>query len=440
MNYYLLKSKSFLLTILNPTTDHFPMVSAVNFSLFRFFFGLLMIPQIINLVPDIHDLATSTYVFHYPYLWFIEAWSHELIDALQYISLTVAILLALGIVPRIAALIFMLSFGYLFLIDMSFYNNHYYLWCLFSFLFAVADTHLSISVIDVLKGRLDKKINITNYAVFGFLVSIVYFYATIAKINGDWLQGYPMRLMTAARNYPFPELTGYIMSYGGILFDGAMSFILWKKPKTWYVVLPYFAFHLTNYFVFNIGIFPIAMLAVWLLYLVLAQYPIAKIFLSIKKEYKLSSRYLLYSLFFTFQILFPTRCYLFIPGNPAWHRQGHYFAWRMMLHNHEPEFFQYYVEFPDNEDNNYHIQFDKLLTYRQLCNTFNDPYFIWQLAQKLKKDAVIKYHTNNVKIFCQSVVTLNQHPMQSIIVETIDLGQTPYHFFTPNNFISTLRQ
>ena len=72
-------------------------VSAINFSLFRLFFGLLMIPQVINLVPHIHDLATSTYVFHYPYLWFIEAWSHELIDVLQYISLAAAILLAFGI-------------------------------------------------------------------------------------------------------------------------------------------------------------------------------------------------------------------------------------------------------------------------------------------------------------------------------------------------------
>lgn len=411
--------------------------SARNFSLFRFFFGLLMFPQVLNLIPSIHELSNSTFVFHYPYLWFIDAWSHELIDGLAYVSMAAAFLLAIGIIPRLAALVFMLSFGYLFLIDMSFYNNHYYLWCLMAFLFAVGDTNQSISIIDVYHRRFNRNINLNSYIFFGLLISIVYFYATIAKINGDWLQGYPMRLMTAARHYPMPELLGYALSYGGILFDGTAWWILWKKPKAWYVVIPYFTFHLTNYFVFNIGIFPIAMIAAWLIYLTLCQFSARHIIEHLRQSYRLTPTYVLYSIFFAFQLLFPTRCYFFISGNPAWHRQGHYFAWRMMLHNHEPEFFQYYVQFPDKEEYNYHIQFDKLLTYRQLCNTFNDPYFIWQLAQKLKKDAIAKYQTDKVQVFCQSIVSLNQHPPTSLIVETIDLSKVPYRFFTPNAFITT---
>lgn len=414
-------------------------VSAKNFSLFRFFFGLSMIQQVIDLVPHIHDLGKSTFVFHYPYLWFIEAWSHELIDFLKYISIFSAILLGLGIIPRIAAFIFMLAFGYLFLIDISFYNNHYYLWCLIAFLFVITDTHTSISIVDVLRKNTEKKIDITNYVVFGLLISIVYFYAAVAKINGDWLQGYPMRLLTANRGYPFPKILGLIMSYGGLIFDALMPFILWKKPKAWYVILPYFVFHLSNFFTFNIGVFPLVMLAGWLLFLSLSLVPSKELVAAVipkVKNHTWQSVSLI--LFFCFQLLFPLRCY-WIGGDMAWHRQGHYFAWRMMLHNHEPKFFQYFVVFPDNKENNYSVKFDKLLTYRQLHNTFNDPYFIWLLAQKLKKDAIKKYKIDKVHVYCQSVVTLNQHPEQGLINDTIDLAAVPYHFFTKNNFITTLK-
>ena len=166
-------------------------VSATNFSLFRFLFGMLMIPEIIYLVPFLHDLSNSTFVFHYPYLSIIEAYSHTLLTVLEGIALIGAILLALGILARVGALMFLVSFGYLFLIDMSNYNNHYYLWCLLAFLFAVADIHQSISIIDVLKRRTNKKMSILNYVPFALMVSIVYFYGAVVKINPDWLEGYP---------------------------------------------------------------------------------------------------------------------------------------------------------------------------------------------------------------------------------------------------------
>ena len=46
-------------------------VSSKNISYFRLAFSVLMIPQIFNLVPHIHELENSCIVFHYPGLEFI---------------------------------------------------------------------------------------------------------------------------------------------------------------------------------------------------------------------------------------------------------------------------------------------------------------------------------------------------------------------------------
>lgn len=415
-------------------SNHQINVSARNFSLFRAIFGLLMIPQVLHLTPFIHELAKSTFVFHYPYLSFIEAYSHELIDALQGGAIIGAVLLAIGILPRVGAGLFLLCFGYLFLIDITFYNNHYYLWCLLAVLFMLADTHKSISITDLVKNKTDKLISINTYMVFGLMVSIVYFFAAVVKINGDWLQGYPMRLMVAARGYPSPDALGYLLSYGGLLFDAVMPFILWRKPKAWYVWVPYFAFHGSNYFIFNIGEFPLVMMGAWLLYLPLAQLNLATLKTAFKNLFQPNAIGITYAAFFVFNLLFPLR-FLLVEGNVAWHRQGYYFSWRMMLNNHEPLNFQYNVVMPERNDS-YAVRFDKLVTFRQYSNCFHDAYNIWSLAQKLKKDAQRKYKTDDVRVYCTALITLNQHPPRLLINDKVDLGKVEYHLYKENSFIN----
>lgn len=409
-------------------------VSATNFSLFRFLFGMLMIPEIIYLVPFLHDLSNSTFVFHYPYLSIIEAYSHTLLAVLEGTALIGAILLALGILARVGALMFLVSFGYLFLIDMSNYNNHYYLWCLLAFLFAVVDTHKSISIIDVIKRRTNKKMSILNYVPFALMVSIVYFYGAVVKINPDWLEGYPMRIFTTSRNYPYPHVLAYVMSYMGILFDGSMAFVLWRKPKAWYVVIPLLVFHLTNYFVFNIGSFPLVMLATWFIYLSLSTFSFGQLYQLVKNNFRFSARQLLIALFFAFQIIFPLR-FLLMDGNVAWHRQGYYFSWRMMLNSSEAKYFQFFVDIPD-KNYKYAVDFQKLLTYQQYFYTYNDPYFIWSLAQKLHKDAQKKYGSKQVKVTAKATISLNQHAAKDLINDTVNLAQMPYYLYHNNSFIN----
>ena len=111
----------------------------------------------------------------------------------------------------------------------------------------------------------------------------------------------------------------------------------------------------------------------------------------------------------------------------------------MMLNNYEPIYFQFLVSFK-NSNLNYHVDFSKLLTYRQFYHAYHDPYLIWILSQKLKKDAVLKYKNQDVKIYCKSLFELNQHKPQELIDSNIDLSLTKYNHFKKNNFINNFNQ
>ena len=407
------------------------------FSLFRLSFGIFMIPQIVHLTPHVHDLGMSTFVFHYPNLHFIEAYSHELINLLEITALAGAIALALGLFTRLSALVFLLSFGYIFLIDRTFYNNHYYLWCLIAFLFVLESPKSGISIIDLFKRNWNKTVGLQVYLPFAVLISIVYFYGGLVKINPDWLQGYPMRLMLHAREVPNADFLAMLMSYGGILFDLFIWVFMFWRPKAWYVILPYFIFHTSNYFTFNIGEFPLVMMAAYMLFIPFGQHSVITLIKNLWVNKTLQLTTALYICFFSFQLLYPLRTYL-IPGNSAWHRQGYYFSWRMMLNNHEVYDFQFKVVMPDKQLE-YAVDFGKLLTFRQYSNTYHDPYHIWSLAQKLKKDAELKYQSKDVRVYCSSMITLNQHPAQLLINDTMNLAGIPYHLYSNNPFINKFK-
>ena len=420
-----------------PTTQSI-LVSALPLSIFRFCFGLLMIPQVYNLLPSIHELANSIIVFHYPNLHWIEAYSHGLIDTLGGICYIAALGISLGILPRIFAGIFALCFGYLFMIDMSFYNNHYYLWCLIGLLMVMTDMHKTYSIFDLIKKRNIVAIPLINYIVFALLISIVYLYGGIVKIIPDWLQGQPMRILAHSRGWIFPDLLGYFMSYMGIIFDCGMAILLWQYAKKWWIILPYLVFHLSNYFIFNIGEFPFVMLAALSLFYPLQNYSITDIYQNAKLPFSNKLKYYILLLFFAFQLVFPLRCWL-MEGKVAWHRQGYYFSWRMMLNSQEPKYFQYRVIIPEQK-HEYYVDFRKIVTFRQLMNLYNNPYAIWSLAQKLKADAQQKYSTENVQVYAKALITLNQHPEQDLIRTDIDLAKVDYKLYSKNMFVTDFKK
>lgn len=408
----------------------------ICFSVFRAVFGLLMIEQTLSLAPYVYDLQNSHIVLHYPNLEIIEAYSVLLIDVLKYTSIVGALLLALGILPRIGALLFLLAFGYLFMIDMSFYNNHYYLWCLLAFLFVVVDTQNSYSIIYLFNKKTKNAISSFAIQSFKILITIVYLYAAIVKINPDWLHGYPSILWFQARGFTNPKLFGIAMSYAGLFYDLSMPFLLWFFPRKIWVIIPYFAFHVANSILFNIGMFPFVMMAAWLLFAI-SDLKINTIVSEVKLYTKFQTiRLCVVALFILFNIVFPLR-FLLYEGRTSWHRQGYYFSWRMMLDMYKSKDFLFKVVIP-SKNINYLVDLKVLMNERQYANSYKDPYMIWFIAQILKKEAKTIYNVydSDINVFNFSKIKLNQHPFKLIVNKNIDLASSDYKLLSNNKFIT----
>jgi len=92
-----------------------------------------------------------------------------------------------------------------------------------------------------------------------FQIGLVYVFGGIAKLNWDWLHGWPIRLWLDEGfigTHPNKEIFIYVISYFGIFFDLLIvPLLLFRKTR---VIVFLFAllFHISNKVLFNIGIFP----------------------------------------------------------------------------------------------------------------------------------------------------------------------------------------
>jgi len=104
-------------------------------------------------------------------------------------------------------------------------------------------------------------------------IGIPYFYGGLAKLNPDWLRGEPMRTWLAeltsiplVGQFLTEEWVVYLFSYGGLGFDLLIiPLLLFRKTR----VIAFVAsvmFHLTNAYIFNIGIFPWLMIPATLIF------------------------------------------------------------------------------------------------------------------------------------------------------------------------------
>ena len=93
-----------------------------------------------------------------------------------------------------ATALFFLGFTYLFLLDQARYLNHFYFLILVSFLLILVPANRAFSL-DALLGpkRADQRIPAWSVWILRFQLLVLYGFAGIAKLNGDWLRGEPLR-------------------------------------------------------------------------------------------------------------------------------------------------------------------------------------------------------------------------------------------------------
>ena len=173
-----------------------------------------------------------------------------------------------GVFYRFSSIVFAAGFCLIFLLDKATYQNHYYFVCLLSMLLVICPAHRAISF-DQLRLKDQGWVPRWSVWILRFQIGLVYFFGGIAKMNADWVAGFPMRhVLQGKQAHPligaFCDQEWFVSAFvwSGLLFDLLIvGVLLFRKTRLLGFVLC-LVFHLLNASLFRIGIFP------WLMILV----------------------------------------------------------------------------------------------------------------------------------------------------------------------------
>lgn len=177
--------------------------------------------------------------------------------------------IALGWRTRLAALVLLMSFGWIEAIDATTYLNHYWFVTLLALLALVVPFGAAWSLDARRHPERDGRVARGWVWLIRFQVGIVYTSAGLAKLQPDWLlRGIPLRYWLPARSdvpligplLRLPE-TAHVLSVAGAVFDClVVPFLLWRRTRVW-AWLAVVAFHVITWRLFPIGVFPWLMIA-----------------------------------------------------------------------------------------------------------------------------------------------------------------------------------
>ncbi len=353
------------------------------------------------------------------------------------------IAIMLGYRYRVAIIGYTILWAGVYFMQKTSYNNHYYLLLIISFymIFLPSNQYASL---DVKQQRIHKQNTMPYWISLLFIVqvTIVYFYAAIAKFYPDWLDGTFTKLLlsgTTSNEFLlkiFLNKYFYLfIAYAGILFDLLIvPLLLFKKTRT-IALAASLSFHLFNAIFLQIGIFPFFALSFSLFF-----YPpekIRKLFFKNKPSieeliaYNYSrKRFFLYFLipFLFIQLLLPLRHHL-IEGDVLWTEEGHRLSWRMMLRKRDG-FINFKIK---NNDTGEITSYDyhKNLSPKQANTLATKPDFIWQYCQRIKQE----YSGKNISIFIDCKNNINNGEFKTLIDPKQDFAKAKWNYFWHNEWV-----
>ena len=352
----------------------------------------------------------------------------------------------IGLKYKTSIILFFLSFTYIELMDKTTYLNHYYFISILSFLLIFIPANATFSVDNIINQKKFTNIPRWSVDVLKLLITIVYLYAGIAKINSDWLiEAMPLKIWLQSK-YDLPLIGGsllqmewvhYAMSWGGMLYDLSIPFLLMiNKTRIIAFILVLF-FHVFTLILFPIGMFPHIMIFSSMIFFnsnfhEKIIYQIRQVITKVSKKVKpkkieieTSDLYVIYkqnltlfvvTSFFIIQLLLPFRYQLY-PGELFWHEQGYRFSWRVMLIE-KIGYTNFKIRSP-NDGTSFMVDSSQHLTPFQLKQMSFQPDFILEFAHYLGE----KYSTENnkVEVYAESFVALNGRPSKRFINPDINL-------------------
>lgn len=328
------------------------------------------------------------------------------------------------------------------------YNNHYYLLLLVAIIMLFLPAYAFASI-DARRNPKIKSLAMPVWCSWIMIaqISIVYFFATIAKFYPDWLDGsYVKNLFSGIDRGSVIHSKLYtqhwfhlFIAYSGILFDGLIvPALLWKKTRNSAVVLS-LLFHVFNSMVLKIGIFPYFALSFALFFYnpetirsfffkSLKPEPNPEDFLKMK-PYKAILRWFFIP-YLVIQLLLPVR-HWFIKGDVLWTEEGHRLSWRMMLRERNGSVTFKVINKKTGEMSYYPHK--HCLTRKQEVAMASRPDMIWQMARHIKKEYQAK--GQEVMVYVDCFVSVNRRPFKRFVKPDVDIAAADWNYFGHSDWV-----
>lgn len=255
-----------LVCLLNRPTD------PASLGIFRFLFGMLMaldITQERGLSHLDYKFLDGAPVCRFPLFNFLKPLPMDWMYFVYFVMFLGAVGIMLGLFYRLACLMFISTYWYVFFLDKTAWNNHSYLYGLIGFQLTLMDANRYWSL-DGLRNPRKRNVHVPlwNYTVVRAQIFIVYFIAGVKKLDADWVEGYSMKYLAHHWLFePFKmvlpvELVNLgVVHVGGLILDLTAGYLLFfdaTRPVTFFFVS---YFHCMNSQLFSIGMFSYTMLS-----------------------------------------------------------------------------------------------------------------------------------------------------------------------------------
>lgn len=354
---------------------------------------------------------------------------------------TFGFMVMLGWRYRFSMTMYAIMWAGVYLMQKTHYNNHYYLLMLLNFLMIVVPAHRYYSL-DVKRDPSLKSNICPRWCLFIFAItmSIIYFYASVAKMNLDWIQGKPISIMFDGKSHfwligPLLAQTWFkfTVAWLGIGFDFFLgTALLWKKTRK-YAFVGSVVFHLFNSAVFHVGIFPYLGIAIGVFYfdseVIRALFFKSKPALisdnHVNVDYRSIWKTYLICFLLSLHILLPLRHWLY-PGNVHFTEEGHRLSWHMML---RVKTGYVNLKVTDNDTGKeWVINPKSYLTTKQSGAVAKKPDMLWQFVQIVIDDLAQKGHSN-ISIYADGMVSLNGSKLKRLYNPDYDLASLEWSRF-----------
>lgn len=404
-------------------SDLFSESNAKGIILFRVLFGIVLFAQTIWFIQS--GFVQESFVdskIHVPFFTFLQPLPEQGMKFILLVMLISSVGIVLAKMYRISVITFLVSFTYLWLLDKSYFNNHYYFMSLMVFLM------LFITPKQDVKGTFNLKGTVPYWQLFILKaqVFIVFIIAGIHKLNYYWIVEFqPMKhiLETKAQvsNMDFlnTDFMFAFFSWTGLLFDLSIGFLLWYSKTRRFGLFFFVIFNLLNFWLFynigEIGFFPFALMACLPLFFY------AKIEDKKSTQAKNTPNKMilgLITLFLVIQILLPFR-YLLFKDHVDWTGNGQRFAWRMKIMYKEVDMHFYLVE--EGSESKLEVNVGNFLNSKQYTNLMYFPDFILPVANYIKEEGE-KRGLINPKVVTDFNVGFMGHTMQPLINPKLNLA------------------